>query len=163
MRYRNSDEYAMLDVRFWDGELQKCTCFRWRMLLAALLVTEVALHPQLHSFIITMEINLNVCQSQSFFEFIYCFPVAENYPNLMKMCTHSIFYASVIWEPSDKHKLEKCMVKASFIKAKIITKQSALRDLKHNFHLPQILHFSPLSLAVPGPPHLGTIISLISR
>lgn len=116
-----------------------------------------------HSSVITMEINLHVCQTQAFFEFIYCFPVAGNFPNLMKMRTYSIFYASVIWEPSDEHKLEKCMVKASFIKAKIITKHWALRDLKYNFHLLQIFHFSLLSLFVPGLPHLGTIIRLISR
>lgn len=128
---------------------------------------EVALYKQLHS-VITMEINLNVYQSQFlFFLFFWNLCVAFQWQKIAqiwwKMCTHSIFYASVIWEPSDKHKLEKCMVKASFIKAEIITKQSARRDLKHNFHLLHILHFSPLSLSVPGPPHLGTIIRLISR
>ncbi len=132
---------------------------RWRAITGC----EVAL-PQLpHFSVITMKINLHAYQKQAFSEFIYCFPVAGKFPNLMKMCTYSISYASVIWEPSDKRKLEKCMVKASFIKAKIITQQWALRDLKYNFHLLQILHFSPLSLSVPGLPHLGTIIRLISR
>lgn len=129
----------------------------------AITVCKVALLQLPRTSVITMEINLHVCQTQAFFECIYCFPVAGNFPNLMKMCTYSIFYASVIWEPSDEHKLEKCMVKASFIKAKIITKHPALGDLKYNFHLLQIFHFSPLSLSVPGLPHLGTIIRLISR
>lgn len=126
---------------------------------------EVALHKQVHSFI-TIEINLNVYRSQFLFFFLnLC--IAFQWQKIAqiwwKMCTHSIFYASVIWEPSDEHKLGKYMVKASFIKAKIITKQSALKDLKHNFHLLHILHFSPLSFSVPGSPHLGTIIRLISR
>lgn len=109
-----------------------------------------ALHQQLQ-FFITMEINSNV-HRVLFSEFIYCFPVA-GFPQIWwKICTHSIFYASVIWEPSDKHKLEKCMMKATFIKAKIIMPQSAHGDLKHNFHLPHILHFSPLSLSVPVSP-----------
>lgn len=158
----------------FDGFLCWVTADVWPLVLvercwkAALLLhdSEVALHKQLHSFI-TMEINLNVYQSQSLFFGEGNLYIAFQWQKIAqiwwKMCTHSIFYASVIWEPSDEHKLEKCMVKASFIKAKIITKQSALGDLKHNFHLVHILHFSHLSLSVPGSPHLGTIIRLISR